>query len=116
MWAVALACSRKTKKRKVAPSVGVRVIGDRAEERVAGARREGSDLDALLKVPAESAESAGSASAEAPPLSLPDLETRSSAVCTAMRVYKRAGDAEKARELAAEYKRLRREIRKRRRA
>lgn len=116
-WSMALATFKKREKKRVVAELGVRTFGDDAPQshRVDPER---GILERLIDVPAEHAVAVvkQAEAARAREMAWGDLERAARVNCVAARVWNRQGDKVRARVYAAEYKRLRREIRRRQRA
>lgn len=136
-WSIALACKEKRNARAIVPTeVNVRVLGEDKKLLVAERKKlvvpepPKSLVENLFTTPEEVAEAAA---AKAYPtgtaimseaveivalrkLSNAELVARGKAVATSMRVWKRSGDEPRVKKLQAEYKRIRREVARRKAA
>ncbi len=116
LWALALACYRPARSRKATHmAITAKVLGSEEKSLILphGARRtpDGQTVglvERLFSVPGEVAVPGIETSWR--DLPLPVLEKRARSVAISVRVWKREGDEDKARQLTAEYKRLRRWI------
>lgn len=124
MWAISLATFQKNRRRRTVAEAGVRVIG--ASTPGPAAPKEKGLVERLFTVPKTTGElivegvaKIAAARAEQEALRsapLPQVERLCRSVAVSLRVYLRDGDEEKAKALATRYKRLRREIVRRRTA
>lgn len=115
MWAIGLATFRKRAQKKVAIELHLREIG--APQEIETGRELGPQQHPTLgaQIVAEVSEQVKRERAEFNALSTTELLAKSKKLAIAWRVWRREGNEEKAREVGASYRRLRREIELRKR-
>ena len=119
-WSIALATYQVRRRRAAVAEIGVRMLGEDAESKAPAtpARPDEPVLERIFDVrdqegnPVE-VRAAAVARVQARVASLEELRGQSITLATAIRVWRRSGDEEQVRLLAARYKQVRREIRRR---
>lgn len=120
-WALAMACHREPRKRRVGPGViGVRTLGGKREDQKteiapkqdphAGILERIFDVKDNDSTPPQGVRSSAMASAR--PLTRRELAQRGREILKAIRIWRQSGDSERVENLKLEYKRLRSEAAK----